>query len=82
MKTKIRRYGLLPALATAVMVFILTGCHSARQVAGSSKPVTEMTLDEKVIDVASHNQPWTQLNLPVKVAVKSPQKLSVNGRIY
>lgn len=82
MKTKIRRHGLLPALTAAVMVLILTGCHSARQVAGSSKPVAEMTLDEKVIDVASHNQPWTQLNLPVKVAVKSPQKLSVSGRIY
>ncbi|MBD5248094.1 MAG: DUF4292 domain-containing protein [Barnesiella sp.] len=82
MKLMMKRLSVLAVAAAAVMTLTLTGCRSSRTVASGSKPVAEMTLDEKVVDVAAHNLPWTQLNMPVKVAVKSPQKLSVSGRIY
>ncbi|MDD6890128.1 MAG: DUF4292 domain-containing protein [Bacteroidales bacterium] len=76
----------LSALATVIVIFIamaMSGCRSSKTVADAdSLDTTDMTLSERARIVASANQPWTQLNMPVKVSVRSPQKLSLSGRIY
>lgn len=73
----------LAAVAAIISVAALTGCRTSRSAAISGGgDATAMTLTERARDVAAANLPWTQLNLPVKIAVKSPQKISLSGRIY
>lgn len=67
----------------AVLTVALSGCRSGKGVAGNSAvAVADMTLGERTRDVADRNLPWTQINVPMKVAVKQPQRLSVSGRMY
>lgn len=77
------RIAALVAIAVIISAAALTGCRASRSAAISGTgDATEMTLAERARDVAAANLPWTQLNLPVKIAVKSPQKISLSGRIY
>lgn len=77
------RIAALAAIAAIISVAALTGCRASRSAAISGTgDATEMTLAERARDVAAANLPWTQLNLPIKIAVKSPQKISLSGRIY
>lgn len=77
------RIAALAAVAAIISVAALTGCRTSRSAAISGTgDATEMTLAERAHAVAAANLPWTQLNLPVKIAVKSPQKISLSGRIY
>ena len=80
---RILRIATLAAIAAIISVAALTGCRASRSAAISGTgDATEMTLAERARDVAAANLPWTQLNLPIKIAVKSPQKISLSGRIY
>lgn len=66
----------------AAIAVIAAGCRSSRPAAGSDNAVQPLTLTERAAAVASGNKPWTELNVPVKVALRSPMKLSVSGRVY
>lgn len=69
--------------ATVIPATVITGCRTSRHAAATGiHDVSAMTITERARDIAAGYLPWTQLNLPVKVSVKSPQKLSVSGRIY
>ena len=77
------RIAALAAVAAIISVAALTGCRTSRSAAISGGgDATAMALAERAHAVAAANLPWTQLNLPVKIAVKSPQKISLSGRIY
>lgn len=77
---------LLPAIFTVALIALLsvtTGCRStSKAVSAGGNDASAMTLTERFRDVASGYQPWVQLNLPVKVTVKSPKRVSLSGRIY
>lgn len=76
----------LHAIAAAIAIAIimaLTGCRTAKTGIGTDTiDNATMSLSRRARIVADANQPWTQLNMPVKVSVKAPQKLSISGRIY
>lgn len=81
-----RRYTSLSAISAVIVIAlfsVLSGCRSSKSLI--DRPALDysaMTLDERAREVISAARPWTQLNLPLKVSVKSPEKLSLSGRIY
>jgi len=70
------------AIAVALLT-ALTGCRTSQQAAITQPHGTaSMSLPERARDVVAGNMPWSQINLPVKIAVRSPQKISMSGRVY
>lgn len=83
MKRTRRNLIALSAAIAVTLIATLTGCRSSQSVAtGDNAGTATMSLTQRARAVADSYRPWTQLNLPLKVAVKSPQKLSLSGRIY
>lgn len=81
-----RQHASLSAIFSAIVIVllsVLSGCRSSKSLIGQSGlDYSTMTLDERVHEVAAANIPWTQLNVPLKLSMKSPEKLSAGGRIY
>ena len=71
----------LIALVAAIAV-IAAGCRSSRTAVAPDTGGQLLTLSERAAAVAAGNTPWTEMNVPVKVALRSPMKLSVSGRVY
>lgn len=77
------RRPILTAISVITLLVSMTACHTSRQSsAAQGHDTASMTLRERVRDVTAGYRPWTQLNLPVKIAVRSPHKISLSGRIY
>lgn len=81
-----RQSKILSAFA-AIFAFILiigfAGCRSSKSIVDQSMlDFSSLTLSERLQEIATANCPWTQLNLPLKVSLKSPEKVSLSGRIY
>lgn len=72
----------LHAAVAIALLCVMPGCRSSRTAATHGTDYTGMSLTERARLVAEANMPWVQLNLPVKVALKSPKKVSLSGRIY
>lgn len=70
-------------LAAITLILSLTGCRSSKEsVPGRTDDLAYMPLNQRAIEVAGSYQPWEQINVPVKISVKSPRKMSVSGRLY
>lgn len=77
------RRPILTAISVITLLVSMTACHTSRQSsAAQGHDTASMTLRERVRDVTAGYRPWTQINLPVKIAVRSPHKISLSGRIY
>lgn len=82
-----KRQSTILSAFTATFAFILliglAGCRSSKSIVDQSMlDYSSLTLSERLQEVAAANCPWTQLNLPLKVSLKSPEKMSLSGRIY
>lgn len=82
-----KRHSTILSAFTATFAFILlmglAGCRSSKSIVDQSMlDFSSLTLGERLQEVAAANCPWTQLNLPLKVSLKSPEKMSLSGRIY
>lgn len=81
-----RQSTILSVFATTfafILLIGLAGCRSSKSIVDQSMlDYSSLTLSERLQEVAAANCPWTQLNLPLKVSLKSPDKLSLSGRIY
>lgn len=82
-----KRQSTILSVFTTTFAFILliglAGCRSSKSIVDQSMlDYSSLTLNERLQEVAAANCPWTQLNLPLKVSLKSPDKLSLSGRIY
>lgn len=82
-----KRQSTILSVFTTTFAFILliglAGCRSSKSIVDQSMlDYSSLTLSERLQEVAAANCPWTQLNLPLKVSLKSPDKLSLSGRIY
>lgn len=82
-----KRQSTILSVFTTTFAFILliglAGCRSSQSIVDQSMlDYSSLTLSERLQEVAAANCPWTQLNLPLKVSLKSPDKLSLSGRIY
>lgn len=82
-----KRQSTILSVFTITFAFILliglAGCRSSKSIVDQSMlDYSSLTLSERLQEVAAANCPWTQLNLPLKVSLKSPDKLSLSGRIY
>ena len=82
-----KRQSTILSVFTTIFAFILliglAGCRSSKSIVDQSMlDYSSLTLSERLQEVAAANCPWTQLNLPLKVSLKSPDKLSLSGRIY
>ena len=82
-----KRQSTILSVFTTTFAFILliglAGCRSSKSIVDQSMlDYSSLTLSERLQVVAAANCPWTQLNLPLKVSLKSPDKLSLSGRIY
>lgn len=82
-----KRQSTILSVFTTTFAFILliglAGCRSSKSIVDQSMlDYSSLTLSERLHEVAAANCPWTQLNLPLKVSLKSPDKLSLSGRIY
>lgn len=77
-----RRLTAISLIALLATISALTSCRTSRNADGGDGNTARMSLSERVIDVAAHNLPWTQLNVPLKADIKSPYKISLSGRIY
>lgn len=74
---------ILALLPVAAVAILLSGCRHQKSVTGPAyTDASGLSLQQRAAFVASCNQPWEELNVPVKIAFKSPQKLSVSGRVY
>lgn len=84
MKRLSRNIATVSVIIAVTLLFAFTGCRTGKNAAVSDdySGTAAMSLTQRARYIADGYLPWTQLNLPVKVAVKSPQKLSVSGRIY
>lgn len=69
-------------VGSLILIFMLSGCRSAKSPVTPDYSGTKMTLTQRAEFVIAGYQPWEEINLPVKVAVKEPTKVSVSGRIY
>lgn len=65
-----------------ILIFLLSGCRSAKSPVTPDYSGTKMTLTQRAQYVIAGYQPWEEINVPLKVAVKEPTKVSVSGRIY
>lgn len=81
-----RQSTILSAFTTTFAFILLMGlasCRSSKSIVDQSMlDFSSLTLSERLQEVAAANCPWTQLNLPLKVSLKSPEKISLSGRIY
>lgn len=82
-----KRQSTILSVFTTIFAFILliglASCRSSKSIVDQSMlDYSSLTLSERLQEVAAANCPWTQLNLPLKVSLKSPDKLSLSGRIY
>lgn len=71
-----------PLAGCLILIFLLSACRSAKTPITPDYTGSAMTLTQRAQYVISGYRPWEEINLPVKVAVKEPTKLSVSGRIY
>lgn len=81
-----RQSTILSAFTTTFAFILLMGlasCRSSKSIVDQSMlDFSSLTLSERLQEVAAANCPWAQLNLPLKVSLKSPEKISLSGRIY
>lgn len=63
-----------------LLLLAAAGCRSRK--AATTAAYGNMGIKERVAYVTDGYKPWTELNLPLKVALRAPSKLSVSGRIY
>lgn len=71
-----------PLAGCLILIFLLSACRSAKTPVTPDYTGSAMTLTQRAQYVIAGYQTWEEINLPVKVAVKQPTKLSVSGRIY
>lgn len=64
------------------LIVMLTGCRSSKVTTTPDYSGSEITLNQRAQDVISGYLPWQEINVPLKVAVREPAKVSVSGRIY
>lgn len=64
----------------ALLLFAAVSCRSHKQAAAAD--YGGMSLNGRVACVTEGYKPWSELNLPLKLSLRAPQKLSVSGRIY
>lgn len=69
-------------VALATIIMILTGCRSAKDATGAITATRHLSLNDLYTALTEQYSTWSDLNIPMKVSLNSPQKISVSGRAY
>lgn len=69
-------------VGSLILIFMMSGCRSAKSPVTPDYSGTSVTLTQRAQYLIAGYQPWEEINVPLKVAVKEPTKVSVSGRIY
>lgn len=71
------------AVISVIMIAAVSSCSSSRYMTTkTSEDFNEMTLKDRFASLVASGGQWKEMNIPLKIEISSPAKMSVSARAY